>query len=178
MPFRPRPLAWAALPLAGLALLLVLSACGDDGPAKPSAELTTVTLVYESGSIAPPYNHNWTMIAQLSGASRTIDYRLTYRYRTAATVLPPNADTDLAYNAPIGDLAARFAALAAETTFVKESKDEPRRVGADTFNVAFNSSGGSIRSGKPVNRDAWLKLAAEVDALARKAGGRTAPGPF
>jgi hypothetical protein len=169
---------WRAHPVLALlvAMALMTLACGDDDGSKPNAALASATLEYSSGSIPPPYNYEWTLAVRLEGAAKDVRYELKYRYRTRPQDTPPGADTDLASTGPLSaELEQRVRSAASANTF--DAPPDPRKVGGDSFKVTLAYSDGTQRSGPPKDRDAWVKLAAEVDAAARRAQGRTIEPP-
>jgi hypothetical protein len=165
------------VPFAVLATALAIctaSACGEDAQAPPSTTAasgpSTLHVEYDSGSIAPPWNHELVLDLRVAPQQVEGDYRLTYRYRSAAQPLPAGADEDLAWSGALEGPAADDArSLVARPDLTGH---EPTGVGGHSWSVEIVGPDGTARTGVPEDEDPWHSLACAVDAQARRALGR------
>jgi hypothetical protein len=162
-----------------LALLpaLLTAACGDDdeaadAPTSAAAAVpTTMHVEFDSGSIAPPYNHEAVLDLRLEGAHVEGSYRLTYRYRDALDTVEEGADEDVAWSGALaGEVADRARSLAARPAL---GGKEPEGVGGSSWRIVVNAGDGRHVTGAPEDETAWQALLCAVDAQARQAAGRT-----
>lgn len=162
-----------------LALLAALptAACGDDGEADDTpastaaAGPTTMHVEFDSGSIAPPYNHEAVLDLRLEEAHVEGKYRLTYRYRDALETQEAGADEDVAWSGALeGGVAEQARTLAASPGL---GGAEPEGVGGSSWRIVVDGGDGRHVVGVPEDEAAWTALLCAVDAQARRAMDRT-----
>jgi hypothetical protein len=163
--------------LAVLALLATAAACGDDEPEAPTTSAaattgeTTMHVEFDSGSIAPPYNHEVALDVRLAASGAEGTYRLTYRYRDAMDTLPSDSDGDLAWSGTLdGGLTEQVRALAASPGLDGE---EPEGVGGSSWRIVVDGGDGAHAVGIPADDTPWRALLCGVDEQARQELGRT-----
>jgi hypothetical protein len=166
-----------ALLLAALAAL-AMAGCGDDDEADdtpltggPAVEAPTLHAEFDSGSIAPPYNHAAVFEIRAEDSSMHAQYTLMYRYRDGAGELPPDADADLAWDGMLtGDAETRARGLLDRPGLGGKADDG---VGGPSWKVLVMRPDGITDGGIPADEGAWRALLCAIDAQARQATGRT-----
>jgi hypothetical protein len=172
------------LPLVA-AVLLALTACGEDDEDDEDGDATTGTpgttaaaesetrlaIHFWSGSIPPPYNHEYELDLTVGAGGVEADYRLTYNYRDELAELPPDADQDVAWQGTLDAATAEQARALADDPGLQPPEDDPP-VGGSSWEIAVRGADGETASGTPGDPDAWQALGCAVDAQARQSLGR------
>ena len=156
--------------LAVAALTLLLGSAGCASPAEPKS----FELDYATGSIPPPSNYRYTVRGSVIGDRIEVRYELAYLYREGMTAeeleqLGYSTGDDIVWTGTLtGEQARAWLDVIRATTF----RDPPQEAapGADNLEVTVDG-----RTGEPVNRDDWERVAGELDAYARREIGHSRP---